>query len=186
MKMTLIWCHATGNFNKNTNPHTMMCHRPSEPIACWIGSDLYGSVCFWLSPLCVFSAAAFVPFASTSFAAINGHHTFRVTSKNYSISINECYWMQFVNSKQYLIDHSHQNYAIDQIDSDRNQWDKLCYFVNERTNLIPVDVIRWKLLLPELNLIFDTHSSSKRSNCCSCALDILILYIQRKSSNYSL
>lgn len=66
VKMILIWCHATGNFNKNINAHTMICHRPSDPIACWIGSDFEGSVLIPLLP----TAVLFVPLDSTSIATI--------------------------------------------------------------------------------------------------------------------
>lgn len=70
----LIWCHATGNFNKKINAQMIACHRPNEPMACWIGSDFGGSGFFSLLPLLSVLPATvpklLAPLASTSIAAI--------------------------------------------------------------------------------------------------------------------
>lgn len=38
-KMIAIWCQATGNLSRKTTLQTRMCHFPSPPIACSIGSS---------------------------------------------------------------------------------------------------------------------------------------------------
>lgn len=48
MKMMLIWCHATGNFNRNTTAQTRKCHLPKAPMA-FCSTSSTGPPLFWFA-----------------------------------------------------------------------------------------------------------------------------------------
>lgn len=47
MKMMLIWCQATGNFNRKTTAQTRKCHLPKAPMA--FCSTSTGPALLWLA-----------------------------------------------------------------------------------------------------------------------------------------